>query len=115
LALSRQERERRYLFSMPGRCSAPEPAIDAARSEKEAQQVRDLLGGNPNNADWRAAFLELARRYCNVGRLSYRPLSPHLQARTWTPEADIVLLNEVVRLKEELGSERAAFEAIANI
>jgi hypothetical protein len=66
LALSRQERERRYLFSMPGRCSAPEPAIDAARSEKEAQQVRDLSLtsvairtmpiGEPRFSNWRDAI-----------------------------------------------------------
>jgi hypothetical protein len=101
---------------MENRKLAPGLAIDAARSEKEAKQVQQLLaclGSDPNNPDWQAAFLALARLYCNVGRLSQRLLGPHLQAQTWTRQADIVLVKEVIRREEELGSERAALEAIA--
>jgi hypothetical protein len=101
---------------MENRKLAPGLAIDAARLQNQAKQVKQLLtclGTDPNNPDWEAAFLELARLYCNVGRLSHRVRRPHLQAQAWTRKTEIVLVKEVIRREEELGSERAALEAIA--
>jgi hypothetical protein len=73
-------------------------------SERLKEQTEELLraiGFEPQNVNWRSAFMRLANIHHARGRLVYTPKRTNSNAKKWTFEHDSLLLIMLWQLKAE--------------
>jgi len=73
-------------------------------SERLKEQTEELLraiGFDPQNVNWRSAFMRLANIHHARGRLVYTPKRTNSNAKKWTFEHDSLLLEMLWQLKAD--------------
>jgi hypothetical protein len=84
------------------------------RLRAQTEQLLRALGFNPDENKWQSAFMRLARHHHGLGLLVHIPRRTNSNARRWSLEHDLRLLEVLQLLKAEGIEGSAAFKTIAS-